>query len=196
MTSRSGSSKRSVPDPRWAGGADSGCTRARLGRSAPRLELAQLPHVPGESWVGLAFGAGARHQSGRLSLVLHRVAAPSTTEPWAGLVIDEWPEVIPSRTETTGLAFHYDDPGAEAPQAVLIAVPPGAAPRWDLATLAEIVRDALDLAKLRGVDGDFLGLLGQILPTIYVSTNVKDDTVSTDFKGLLIADRPLVRSEG
>jgi hypothetical protein len=167
-----------------------------LGRPAPRLELAQLPHVPGEPWVGLAFGAGPRPPSGRLSLVLHRAVAASTTEAWAGLVIDEWPEVIPSRTETTGLAFHYDDPGAEAPQVVLVAVPPNAAPHWDLATLAEIVRDAFDLAKLRGVDGDFLGILGQILPAIYFSTNVKDDTVSTDFRDLLIADRPLVRAEG
>ena len=41
-----------------------------------------------------------------------------------------------------------------------------------------------------------LGILGQLLPAIYLSTNVKDDTVSTDFKGLLVADRPMVRTEG
>jgi hypothetical protein len=168
-----------------------------LGHAAPRHDLAQLPHVPGERWVGLAFGAPAeRPPSGRLSLVMHRPAAPAATRAWAGLLIDEWPELIPGPTETTGLAFHYDDPGAEAPQTVLIAVPPGREPHWTFDTLVEIVGDTLDLAKMRAVDGELLGILGQLLPAIYLSANVKDETVNTSFKDLLIADPPTVRTEG
>jgi hypothetical protein len=164
-----------------------------LGRPAPPHELAQLPHRPGERWVGLAFGPGGeRPPSGRLSLVMHRPAAPAASDRWAGLLIDEWPEVIPAAAETTGIAFHHDDPGAEAPQAVLIAVPPDDAARWSFATLTEIVGDTLDLAKLRGVDGELLGALGQLLPAVYLSANVKDEAVSTSFKDLLVSDPPAV----
>lgn len=168
-----------------------------LGHSAPDHALAQLPHMAGETWVGLPFGSpDARPPSGRLSLVLHRPADPAAHEAWAGLLIDEWPELVPGPAETTGLAFHYDDPGAEAPQAVLLAVPPAGGTHWDFDTLVEILRDTLDLAKMRGVDGELLGILGQLLPAVYLSANVKDETVSTGFKDLLIADPPTVRVEG
>jgi hypothetical protein len=160
-----------------------------LGHSSPGHALAQLPHVAGEPWVGLPFASpDARPPSGRLSLVMHRPAAPSVSEAWAGLLIDEWPELVPGASETTGLAFHYDDPGAEAPHAVLLAVPPAGAAHWDFATLVEILRDTLDLAKMRGVDGELLGALGQLLPAVYLSANVKDETVSTNFNDLLITD--------
>jgi hypothetical protein len=162
-----------------------------LGRRPPRHDLAQLPHVPGERWIGLALDPpDVRPASGRLSLVLDRPAEPAASEPWAGLLLDEWPELIPGRAETTGLAFHYDDPGAEPPQTVLLAVPPTGEPHWTLDTLVEILRDTLDLAKIRGVDGELVGILGQLLPAVYLSANVKDETVSTSFKDLLIADPP------
>ena len=167
-----------------------------LGQAAPGHDLAQLPHVTGESWVGLAFSAGARLPSGRLSLVLHRPVTPAADALWAGLLVDEWPELIPGTAETTGLAFHYDDPGAEAPQTVLLAVPPAGETHWDFDTLVEILRDTLDLAKIRGVDGELLGILGQLLPAVYLSANVKDETVNTSFADLLIADPPTVAMDG
>jgi hypothetical protein len=37
------------------------------------------------------------------------------------LLLDEWTELIPNEREDAGVVFHYDSPGAEAPQAVLIA---------------------------------------------------------------------------
>jgi hypothetical protein len=167
-----------------------------LGHAAPGHDLAQLPRVTGESWVGLAFSAGTRAPSGRLSLVLHRPVEAAANARWAGLLIDEWPELIPGTAETTGLAFHYDDPGAEAPQTVLLAVPPAGETHWDFDTLVEILRDTQELAKIRGVDGELLGILGQLLPAVYLSANVKDETVSTSFKDLLIADPPTVVMDG
>lgn len=41
-----------------------------------------------------------------------------------GLLIDEWVEVIPNKEETTGISFNYDQPNAEAPQSILLAIPP------------------------------------------------------------------------
>ena len=77
--------------------------------------------------------------------------------------------MIPRPTEQSGIAVHYDDPGAEAPQTILLAVPPTSAPRWDLASLLAILNETLDLAKVRAVDGELLGALGQLLPAIYLA---------------------------
>ena len=101
-----------------------------------------------------------------------------------GLLVDEWNEIIPFPAEQTALAFHYDDPGAEAAQAVLIAVPPTDAANWDLETLLDTLNETLDLAKLRAVDGELLPF-GQLLPAIYMASNPRTDTVSTDLRNIL-----------
>jgi hypothetical protein len=145
------------------------------------FDLAQVPHVDPARWVGLPFADEAqRPPAGRVSLALFRAATPLSTEPWCGLVNDEWPETIPARTETTGLTFHYDDPGAEAAQTLLLAVPPDAE-RWDLGTLIAILRETLTLAKIRGVHAGLLPDVGQLLPAIYLAASPSGDTVSTDF---------------
>ena len=123
-----------------------------------------------------------------LSLVLHRLAAPTPDEPWVGLLMDQWAEVIPPRAPTTGVTFHFDTPGAESPQAVLIAVPPANAESWELDSLTAILRETLDLAKLRAVDGDLLGALGQLTPAVYLAANAANDAVSTNFAGSLVSD--------
>jgi hypothetical protein len=156
-----------------------------LGRPAGSWNVAQLPHAPTGKWVGLPFASEEeRPESGRLSLVLNRAAAPAATEAWVGLILDEWSELIPARKEDTSITFHYDDPGAEAPQAVLIAVPPVETPQWDLDTLHDILHDTLDLAKLRAVDGDLLPL-GQLLPAIYMTANTRREAVTLDLGAIL-----------
>ncbi len=165
-----------------------------LGTHPGTLDVVQLPFRASARWVALPFGEGAKPPSGTLSLTLHRLAAPGSDQPWAGLLLDEWDETIPEREAPTGVAFHFDTPGAEPPQAVLVAVPPTDAEAWDLAGLAATLHEALDLAKLRAVDGELLGALGQLLPAIYLAANAANDTVSTGFGGALIPDRPVVLS--
>ena len=98
-------------------------TRA-LGAPAVEPRIAQLPHRSAP-WAAEPFGDDEhRPPSGIVSLALLRAAAPAVATPWVGLVVDEWTELVPNENESTALAFHYDDPGAEAPQAVLVAVPP------------------------------------------------------------------------
>jgi hypothetical protein len=167
-----------------------------LGAPAARFDVAQLPHVDGERWVALPFaGEADRPPSGRISLVLHRPVASATDAAWVGLVLDEWTELIPGRTELTGLAFHYDDPRAEAPHAVLVAVPPDDAPSWDLEALVSILHETLDLAKLRAVDGQLLGSLGQVLPAIYLAANTANETVATDLSTAIVQDPQVVPPE-
>src|SRR5262249_16231028 len=148
-----------------------------LGATPAALEVVQLP-ADGSRWVGWLLDPNAQPRSGRLSLVMDRAARPGADDAWAGLFLDQWTETIPANRASTGIAFHYDNPGAEAAQMLLLAVPPTNAPIWDLDSLISILLETLDLAMIRGVDMD---MVAQLLPATYLADNVADDTVSTDF---------------
>jgi hypothetical protein len=165
---------------------------ATAGGQPLRLRIAQLPRRAGDRWVGLPATAQQPIVSGRLSLVVQSAAgAPSVAgAPVAGLVVDEWTEVVPDRTQVTGLSFHVDQPDARAPQAILLAVPPTEAHIWSLSALEATVLETLELARLRLVDGKALAALptgappslqlGQYLPAIYLASAPASDTVTTD----------------
>lgn len=59
----------------------------------------------------------------RLSLVNHLPFAVDLEQYLTGLYLDGWSEIVPNPKVITGLAFNYDEPKAQAPQAVLVAVP-------------------------------------------------------------------------
>lgn len=154
--------------------------------SGVRLNLcpAQLPFAPGARWIALPDPVGAPPPTGRVSLVAHCPEGPPAGGPMAGLLVDEWVEVLPGQEETTGLAFHFDAPGTQPPQVALLAVPPDESRPWDLEDLVIAVLDTLELARLRAVDPDALaGVTGpaDLLPAIYLARNPSGDTVSTDF---------------
>jgi hypothetical protein len=156
-----------------------------LGVDGPQLDLMQLPFLPGETWVGLPFGTGAPPSSGRASLLALSPggSALSPSDTWRGLLIDEWVEIIPNRTESTGVAFHYDNPGAEAGQAILVAVPARTGNNWLLDDLVGAVDETADLVKVRGVDAQLLDM-GQLLPAIFFSENSQSQhTASTSWFG-------------
>lgn len=153
------------------------------------LGVVQLPLVTGERWVALPADPDKSVPPGRLSIVLHQVASPPPKGPWAGLVLDEWHESIPAKQALTGLAFHYDTPGSEAPQNLLIVAPPTDAPNWALEDMIATLTETLDLAKVRAVDSELLDDFSQMLPAIYLATNAENDTVSTDFLTDLVAER-------
>lgn len=159
-----------------------------LGAGVGSFDVAQLPHRESAHWVALPFADNARPVPGTLSLVLQRVATPQPEQPWVGLLVDEWSELIPDREQMAGLAFHYDAPSTEPPQAVLIAVPSDDSETWSQASLTATLHETLDLTKIRAVDGELLGVLGQLAPVIYLSTNAANDAVSTDFRSALFAE--------
>jgi hypothetical protein len=126
---------------------------------------------------------------GRISLVAHTPFQLDSLAALGGLVIDEWVETVPSTAETTGVSFHYDAPGACAPQALLLAVPPVLNKAWDLETLEAVVLETLEMAKLRAVDADTLaeyGGVGHYLPALLFAYNAggdpNGDTVATNFR--------------
>ena len=87
--------------------------------------------------------------AGKVSLVFQATAPFDTTKPLAGLWVDEWIEIVPSREETTAITFQYNPPDACAPQSVLLAVPPSPDEDWSIASLHRVLVETLDLAKLR-----------------------------------------------
>jgi hypothetical protein len=98
----------------------------------------------------------------------------------AGFVCDDWPEFIPDPFQTAAIGFQYDAPGARPPQAILLALPPqlGQA-AWSFDDVMDVVHEAFDLAKLRGVrPRDLAGGLGAILPGNYLPHSYTDDLPS------------------
>jgi hypothetical protein len=149
-----------------------------LGAPAPRVSVAQLPFVAGEDWAGRTAPTGSR-----TSLLLisanGQSALPDPTQPWRGLLLDQWTEVVPSTIAETGLAFHYDSSDSEAPQVILMGMHSGQSGGWTLTELQAIVSETIDLALIRPVDNDLVAL-GQLVPAICLAANSRNLVVSTD----------------
>jgi hypothetical protein len=147
-----------------------------------KLAIAQLPHNADDRWVGLPLLEGRSLPGGKLSLVVQSAPPIDVHQPIAGLLIDEWVEVVPSPVETTGITFQYDQPNSAPPQTILIAVPPEVGMPWTLWSLQQVLLETLDLARIRAVDPDALDEVGQYLPALYFAFNSSNDgAVSTDF---------------
>src|SRR5207245_1810288 len=112
------------------------------------LTVAQLPYAAGDRWAGLPRAAGSPRPAATASIVAHHAGEIDFTTPLAGLVIDQWSDVVPNDHETTGVSFHFDAPGARAPQTLLVAVPGDTRHRsWTAVLLAGAVRAAVALAR-------------------------------------------------
>jgi hypothetical protein len=136
--------------------------------NGPLLEfkIGQLPYDDKERWVAL----DNPPRGNRLSLAC-MTTVKDFTKPLAGLLVEEWVELVPNKEEVTGLTFHYDAPQPRAPQALLLAVAPDGVKKWDSTLLEQTLRETLELAKLRAVDLTALGELGQYLPAMYLDAN-------------------------
>jgi hypothetical protein len=157
---------------------------AAVGGRSGRVGVAQLPFLAGERWVGLPVEPGKVFPGGRVSLVAHLPDALDAVKPIAGLFVDEWVEVVPNQREITGVACNFDDPAAQPPQAVLVAVAPPGETRWGIDLLEAILLETLDLARMRAVTPEQLAShtdVEEVLPALYFSFNVEGATVSTDF---------------
>ncbi len=82
----------------------------------------QTPRAAGDPWIGGAFGAATL--PGDVLSVMTVTPPANPAVPLAGLMLDDWSEIVPGDSETTGLAFHFDRPNAAPPQALLLAVSP------------------------------------------------------------------------
>jgi hypothetical protein len=157
---------------------------ALSGRLLMQLKIAQLPPVTGDKW----FALKGYTSTSRLSLVAFAPSTVTAGSPFAGLMIDDWTEVLPSPTQMTGVSLQYTDPAARPPQSILLAVKSDDFPEWTMEAVEGSILEALDLAKVRAVDPDALGALGHYLPALFFAFNTGAplvETVSTDFNLVL-----------
>ena len=85
----------------------------------------------------------------------------------AGLIIDNWMEFLPYEKQRGGIVFNFDQPNAEAPQVILLAVPSKIVMRkrkdqsieaknWTLDDLIVTLNDTRLMAENRAVEPDHL----------------------------------------
>jgi alkyl sulfatase BDS1-like metallo-beta-lactamase superfamily hydrolase len=60
--------------------------------------------------------------------------------------------VLPAETETTGIAFHFDQPSSEPPQSMLLVLPTTRAGAWQWDDVVDALHDTLALARARAVE--------------------------------------------
>jgi len=159
---------------------------ALSGKLLQQFKVAQLPATPGDKWFALPGVTSAS----RLSFIAFSPAPIPAGTTLAGLMIDEWTEVLPSSQQMTAVSFQYTDPSARPPQSILLAVKPNDFPEWTSEAVEGSILEALDLAKIRAVDPDTLGALGHYLPALYFAYNSGGtivETVSTDFNKALFS---------
>ena len=151
---------------------------ARLRRTgAPaKLRAIQQPAEPFPTadaarrgqWIGLPFPAPLAPDP-VTSLVAHVLGDLDADQGIAVLVLDEFIEVVPAEETTTALSFAFDAPGARPPQTILLAVPPVPGTAWTVDSLAGVIGETVDLAKIRMVDLSAVAWAGRFVPTIYLT---------------------------
>ena len=130
----------------------------------------QLNYRAGDYWLGAEFPAEFVADEDKLSIVLINPSLWQNTsaQKQAGMVIDEWMEVIPNKVETTGIVLNYDKPNAMPPQSLLLAVTPQITGSWKWEDLVFTLIDTLEMAKNRAVEPDHIDKseLSHILPGV------------------------------
>ncbi|HEX8658840.1 MAG TPA: hypothetical protein VF690_14950 [Hymenobacter sp.] len=159
------------------------------------LHPAQLSAHPlaGDRWLGVTFPAPDQYKPAgdAVSLVQllpagYSVAGPPPQLQHQALWLDEWTETLPEATQTTSIAFHYDQPNSEPPQSLLLVVAPQSEvnPNWAYEDLLGAVNETLDLAKKRTVEPDALAFthLGALLPALVAPVAQEAATLTLDFR--------------
>jgi hypothetical protein len=144
-----------------------------FGGDSVGLVARQLPFRDTDPWLAMEYADSFQPEGEYLSLVTHDAVPFDPRAPSAGLVIDEWNELIPGTRETTGIAIHYDQPNSEPPQALLLATAPVVKGSWRWDDLVGIVTNTLDRAQRRAIEPDQIGLTayGHLLPALLTSVS-------------------------
>ncbi|MBA5793514.1 hypothetical protein H1R17_09570 [Flavobacterium sp. xlx-214] len=132
----------------------------------------QLPYQNdgAERWLGASVSDPQNIKEGRTVIGASVAEKYSVYEPQAGLMIEEWIDVIPSKEVASGIGFQYDQPNAKAPQCLILGISPQITGRWRWQDITDMLEETLDLAKKRGIDYEVISktavgqLPGMIMP--------------------------------
>ncbi|SEG08693.1 hypothetical protein [Nitrosomonas ureae] len=152
--------------------------------SLPELRPIQLPFDVDTPWLALEFPETALDKLNRENLLYTALYAGdfNQADTQSGLLLDEWTEVIPAQTETTGITFHFDKPNAEPPQTILLATPTQFNGAWQWQDLVNTLHSTLDRARIRGVEPQQLDKteLSVFLPATILATTWQPITMGAD----------------
>lgn len=112
-------------------------------------------------------------QGDALLYTAHFARGFDASKPFSGIVIDEWTEVVPLKNETTGIAFHYDQPNSEPPQTMLLVTPSQLNGQWEWDDILGAMEETLAMAKKRAVEPSMIDStkFGQFLPTTLMAVS-------------------------
>ncbi len=140
-------------------------TNAFKPAAAIELTPTQFPYQLEDRWLAMKFrdekDPAEKNPEGKFIFTInndkllytaHFANGFDKTKPQCGIVIDEWTEVIPANEETTGVAFHYDQPNSEPPQTMLLVTPPQITGSWQWNDIIEAMEETLQMAKKRAVE--------------------------------------------
>jgi hypothetical protein len=136
--------------------------------------VAQLPEVPDDPWV--ATGRPVPDSGGRVHWLAVDHRDPAADGPVTGLFVDGWVERVPRRTQTTGVALHYDSPASRPPQSLLLAVTPDDATPWSFDLVVDTLLQVLEDARMRAVNPQTLPAYGHHLPLIFSPGRIDGST--------------------
>ncbi|MCU0433587.1 MAG: hypothetical protein MUC87_09060 [Bacteroidia bacterium] len=155
---------------------------------AINLSPVQLPWRDNDSWLGCEFPPGTAIVHDTLSVMQIEPGHFNPAGILCGLVIDEWTESMPRREETTGIAFHFNQPDSAPPQALLYTLSPQLTGQWKWNGLVSSVLDTMERAKLRAIEPDQLETragLSTLLPAVLSEFSTGKSTISLDLALIL-----------
>jgi hypothetical protein len=151
----------------------------------PALRVVQTPAGAYPTWAGLPFPEAKPPLVPLQSMVAEVMGEPDgdLAGAIAGVVLDEWTEVVPKRllvgdpasadppaefvdVTTSGIALNAAAPGARPPQAILLALSPDGG-RWNGDRILDVLDEALALARMRCVTLQQIPFAGEYLPALY-----------------------------
>jgi hypothetical protein len=156
-----------------------------FGLAEPALTPLQFPFVANEPWLALDFPPGFivdKTGDKMLYTACYGGGDFSKNTAQCGLLLDEWTEVIPGKEETTGIAFHYDRPNNEPPQALLLAIPSITGPNWTWDDLTAAIRETFLLARKRAAEPRNIEQtpLARFLPATIASVTFRGISISNN----------------
>jgi hypothetical protein len=154
-----------------------GAVRERIGQAAALAggwsKAMVFPVAPAATAEDPATPAGARDpqpesvspRSWHFGQFLGEPAVLGGTAPIAGAVVDEWAEQRPSAVQPAAIAVNYDTPQNEAPNAILLAVPPDAQQVfWTPELAAQMVGETIAWMQVRAIPADLRAATWTVLP--------------------------------
>jgi len=152
--------------------------------TVPAVAAIQLPPRADDVWLGAALPPNHEITDDTLSIIQLRPQGFAPAAPRCGLLVDEWTESFPRKTEVTGLAFSFDQPNSAPLQSLLLAVAAENQRTWSWDELLGIIRDTMLRAKMRAVEPDMLDKIPGVTtlaPATIAEFSTSPGALSLDF---------------